>query len=278
VEVEDTANAAAGVEQPTIDEQALSPGNDLTNHDRSDSDTTPPAKEGDFFNANGSRWYRSWSTRKTTRIALLEEQSDDVQSELSKWHFVNGTWYITTRPGDRLVRMPRTLRDELNVRNSTDSLPPIGREVDPTQAVSGALADAVDATQRPTSRSDDSGVLFRIYGRDAPKDPKLKHHVKTWWNSWKASPTARQLSSMTKDEKADAFVTWLNGQMKASRPPPKFKVQVIHEVSYKFQLENQTALHPRHLDKVRRPQSYVDDDVRFFNEATGYLGYVTRII
>jgi hypothetical protein len=82
---------------------------------------------------------------------------------------------------------------------------------------------------------------------------------------------------MTKDEKAETFIKWLNGLLKSNRVLPEHKVPVIHEVAYKFHWENRFALRARHLNGVRLPTSYRKRNIKFFTDGSGYLGYTIRM-
>ena len=139
---------------------------------------TSLTKLGDFFNVGGMRWYRSQRTGKTSQN--IELTSAD---KLSEWCFVDGVWYITTRPQGGLdgilVCMPQEIRSVLRVRNSDDELPPIVLGNDPSAAVNGAPTGANGMNPRPPTRSDDSGVLYLIDTRDLPTDPDVKRHVKS---------------------------------------------------------------------------------------------------
>ena len=233
-----------------------------------------PPKSGDFFNVLDYRWYTSPITGKTTKISKLTEDA-----QLSEWRFVDGIWYIDTRPAETKgvpVPMPEELRKLLDLRNSQDDLPPIALEEDVNVAVNGAPPPK--AAARPKTRFEDSGVFSRMSTRTKPDDPDIKEHVKKWWSNWSTSHPNAQLATMTGDEQALAFVRWLNQQLNLRRLPDLHKVPVIHEVAYKFQLTRRVALRAHHLDQVRRPNAYIKHDIRFFNEATNYLGYAARII
>ena len=122
-------------------------------------------------------------------------------------------------------------------------------------------------TSPPITRANPRAYREVISQRPEITDAVTENRANTWKKQW--TEFSSGLGKISNEERVKYFVIWLNNAMNSKRTGDP---TVVYEVCYHFQLETKIVLTKEHLMKINPPKSYIDKYVKFFSQASGYLG------